>query len=188
LTDKHLVFAGQSNADPSQFPDPPVSPTTFLFRESHPSTTLAVAWAPSDPNGWWASLAASQIAENLPTNGMVWNQWESDTLDATYAANYGANLQQAVLDHDARVGHSNTFWAVVRANPNAFAYDSGRIATIQAGQDAAEAAMPTRIKVINTDDLLPSPDGAHYPPDVDQLLWARCKAAIATHFGDPTWL
>ena len=55
-----------------------------------------------------------------------------------------------------------------------------------AGQDAAAAALPARIVLLNWDDLVPT-DHAHPSEAQSITIWARFRAAMVTATGDATW-
>lgn len=187
---KWLGFEGQSNAARNHFTAPLVPPKTNLFREATDSTSLGVGakdWGPLDPHGWIAGSAANQLSllATTPSAAMVWFQGETDAISSS--TTYSADLQALIAQHDALVGHTNTHWAVVKLNVNGTFTSGTNIALIRAGQVAAQAAMPTRISLVSVDDVALDVDGVHYTQPNYAIIWARCLAAIATHYGDTSW-
>ena len=186
--ERWLGFTGQSNAWEYLFGGPVVSDGTQLYRNAAPGTEMSTPpydWGASDPNGWWAATAAAQTAAGLDDNAMVFWQGEADASAGVSSATHSAALQAAILHYDTLVGHSNTHWVAPKLNITSVYSDPGK-AGVRAGLDDAEAAMPTRLRVVNIDDI-PTADGAHYSQENYAIIFARCKAALADLSGNPAW-
>lgn len=148
------------------------------------------AWGPGDPYSFRSRLAAElRTARTIEQPSVLWFQGERD---ATAASNhYGADLLELVTSMDVLFGRSDVLWGIVRLHAG-FVNDTGGgdpvtgTPLVRAGQASAVAAMPTRLALLDVDDL-PLRSDAHYAGSDYLTIWGRHKAAMATLSGDSTW-
>lgn len=187
-----MTVRGQSNA-------------LQLVRDSRPSTAsvyqLGIAgaalnvggggvdwpfgWGPDDPNGWRAKCAAQVVASGTvhpPMN--LWIQGEADA--GQDSDHYEADVNEMIDDDDARTGRADSVWIIVKLNDAFAALAPVGTPLVRAAVDAVAAARPTRVVVINVDDLVP-PDGVHYDTAQYLEIWDRALAAMATITSDAAW-
>ena len=140
--------------------------------------TGAADWGPADFHGWRAQTAADYNTYGLGVarTAAIWSQGESDTASSAWTDAVVA----LIGNMDSRMGRSDTPWIIPRIHPSSSA------AAMRPFQDAVAAAMPTRVYIVNTDDLTMA-DAQHYTAASHQTIWTRCLQAIDAHYGSTDW-
>lgn len=153
-------------------------------------TTLAVDWAAGGTlytrflAAYDAALASHPAAPTSPEPVIFWTQGEADAgASPVYSANYGANL----ADLFARMGTDRPALANAKIVIPMLSYyssngDATNRAAIRAGQQAFADANPTRVRLVETNDLS-FLDGVHYTPASHYTLGERVAAAAAELLG-----
>lgn len=153
-------------------------------------TSLAVDWAAGGTlytrflATYDAALAAHPAPPSSPEPIIFWTQGESDaSASPVYAANYGTNL----ADLFYRIGVDRPALANAKiVIPKLSLYSANGDVTnrtnVRAGQQAFADANPTRVRVIETNDLTFS-DGVHYDAASHYTLGVRVAAAAAELLG-----
>lgn len=187
------AILGQSNANSTRWV--PFGPGTLtVYQHGVDSSALDVnfgpwpyGWSSSDPNGWRAAAASAYagVTHQVEKIGFLWWQGETDTNETTNS-HYDDDLLELISNMDSRLGRSDAHWSVVRLNA---AWDGGsaRTLNLRARQEEAAAAAPSRITIIDVDDL-PLTDGNHYAVASYQTAWWRHLLAQARHHQDQRWL
>lgn len=153
-------------------------------------TSLAVDWAAGGTlytrflATYDAALAAHPAPPSSPEPIIFWTQGEADaSASPVYAANYGTNL----ADLFYRIGVDRPALANAKiVIPKLSLYSANGDVTnrtnVRAGQQAFADANPTRVRVIETNDLTFS-DGVHYDAASHYTLGVRVAAAAAELLG-----
>lgn len=185
--DKWLAIMGQSNGElliAQLTGDNPtfVRPRNSRLYGNSTSGASLIAnggdWGPTDPHGWRAQTAADYLAKGLGVarTAVIWSQGESDTP----ASAWTDAVVALIGNMDSRMGRSDTPWIIPRIHPSSTA--SG----MRPFQDAVATAMPSRVYIVNTDDLTLA-DTQHYDAASHQTIWTRCLQAIDAHYGSSDW-
>lgn len=125
-----------------------------------------------------ALLAAAYPLATIAPEGMLWVQGESD-VDGGHHNAYENNLTTFIADVRATYGADLPF-TISRLSSGQTALDAGRLAVVQAAQDAVAAADP-RTAIIDTDGYGLKPDALHFDAVGQQALGYAGTAEAAYH-------
>lgn len=161
------------------------------------STGLAQHWLPGTATGYLSDCVASirrfmrRLAfegQESHLAGVYWNQWEEDAKSDADAAAYEANLTTLIALLRAEF-HPDLPFVIARASTGVGTGGArlpSRVAAVQAGQDAVEAADPL-VWLHDTDGYDLEADFTHYTPDAQQLIGQAIGSIIVSDVPVPTY-
>lgn len=196
---KWLAYAGQSNALQASLPAPPSG--CAFSRVGISSAPIGAGhgpwpngWGSSDPNGWRHRLASEALVHRATLASppaILWFHGESDALGQN--EDYATEMIAFIANMDSRVGRSDIVWPIIQLNIAFADYvgipgaDTGT-PIIRAQYAPILAAYPTRVRIVDVDDIVPGEDGtAHYLTAQHATIFGRVKEAIADMTSDASW-
>lgn len=204
MSSRFAGIIGQSNANSSKWTPTLIPTRTTVYQNGVDGSALNTdvpmwpyAWSHSDPNGFRAAAASALAAAGQRDQVMwLWWQGEADTTDFSGPVpntHYKDDLLELIADMDARTGRSDALWVIPRLNrayyklPDIWpGYTQDLTDAIRAQQEAAAAALPGRIALIDIDDLT-LVDNAHYNATSYQELWRRARVAADAYWRTFEW-
>lgn len=122
------------------------------------------------PNGERLQGLVNELnASGLTYHYLIWNQWETDSINTTDSANYYTNLTALVNYIFANTTVQNII--IIKAYPLPSFNAYGNISTIQTAQTQVISENPN-VFGLNPDTTMTDSDGSHYD-EYSQYYWAE---------------